>query len=408
MGYKIDHFASASAPTRDANSSSFQWGPVLVGDTNSTSTTFVDKRVVPTCYESYRVSARNAQGIGLPSNAVGMHFVSMYGTISDATNSCGINAFDLAIDSSGNFALASNFNVLIFDKDGVFKKVVQPLSNGKGYFGRATGVAFDRSDNLYVADVNTAAVYKIDTNGNLVKTFGKRGAGDGQFGSPFEVVVDNASNVYATDGSPNAIGANSKNRVEEFDSNGNYLRTIGISDSGNKVTNPVGIAVDKSNNLYVTDNPTNNPGIVKFDSGGNFVSRVVTSNGRGQDNGSSLINPTKLAVDSAGNIYVLDSGYIKKYKPDGTFISTSPNRLHFGAIITTDNSDNLYSLKGTPSFGPVLGARMGSYEDTRIALVSPNESVVPEFALVVAVLASSLVAVVLIARFGLRTQTSLP
>ena len=400
-GYKIDTLATAVLRTQDANTSSFQWGPILVSNTQSTETSFVDKRVVPTCYEYYRVSAINSAGTGSPSNAAMVHFVSLYGTISDATNSCGINAFDLAVDSSGNFALASNTHVLVFDKSGVLKSTLHPLANGKGNFARATGVAFDKSNNMYVADAFNANVYKIDTSGKLVQTIGSRGVGDGQFGSPIEVVLDNASNIYVLDGSPNAIGPNSKNRVQEFDSNGNFVRTIGSS--GGQNANPVGIAVDKSNNLYITENIPSNSGVVKFDSNGNFVSRVVTSSGVGPDNGTSLISPAKLVVDSGGNIYVLDKGYIKEYKSDGTFVSSSATRTNYGAFITIDSSDNIYSLRGVPAIGPVLGARVGSYEDTRVSLVNPNQSTVPEFGLIALVaLAASIATVVISLRLGSR------
>jgi tripartite motif-containing protein 71 len=66
--------------------------------------------------------------------------------------------------------------------------------------------------------------------------------------------------------------------------------------------NPVGLATDSSDNIYVADRGNNR--IQKFDSDGNFITKWGTPGiGDGQ-----FEEPTGIAVDSLDNVYVVDRG----------------------------------------------------------------------------------------------------
>jgi DNA-binding beta-propeller fold protein YncE len=65
-----------------------------------------------------------------------------------------------------------------------------------------------------------------------------------------------------------------------------------------------GIAVDSSGNVYVVD--TRNNRIQKFSSDGTFI-RAWGSEGCGTD---QFLIPHDIAVDSSGNVYVTDSGNV--------------------------------------------------------------------------------------------------
>ena len=80
--------------------------------------------------------------------------------------------------------------------------------------------------------------------------------------------------------------------------------------------NPRGIASDSAGNIFVSD--TGNGRIEKFSPGGNLL-RIMGSKGSGR----GVAAPTGIAVDRSGNIYIADDGThcVLKVKPDGALIA---------------------------------------------------------------------------------------
>jgi DNA-binding beta-propeller fold protein YncE len=91
------------------------------------------------------------------------------------------------------------------------------------------------------------------------------------------------------------------NRVQKFHSNGTFIAkwgTPGINST--QFNNPTGIAVDATGNVYVTD--TDNNRVQKFHSNGTFIAKYGTAG----TNNTQFNNPIDIAVDAAGNVYVID------------------------------------------------------------------------------------------------------
>src|SRR6188472_2853030 len=73
----------------------------------------------------------------------------------------------------------------------------------------------------------------------FVKRWGSNGTGEGQFISLADVALDTSGNVFVTD--------TSNNRVQKFDSNGNFITKWGSTGTGNGQFNgSEGIVVDPS------------------------------------------------------------------------------------------------------------------------------------------------------------------
>lgn len=107
---------------------------------------------------------------------------------------------------------------------------------------------------------------------------------------------------------------------------------------------PTGVAVDSSGNVYVVDSGHHR--IQKFDSNGNYLAKWGTP---GSGNGQ-FSTPYGVAVDSSDNIYVTDrdNDRVQKFDSDGNFITkwgtTGNNNSEFNSPygIAIDSSNNVY------------------------------------------------------------------
>ena len=84
-------------------------------------------------------------------------------------------------------------------------------------------MAVDSSDNVYVADTSNNRIQKFDSKGNFLSMWGDFGTGDGQFRFPVAVAVGDSDNVYVAD--------SSNYRIQKFDSDGTFITKWGSQGS---------------------------------------------------------------------------------------------------------------------------------------------------------------------------------
>jgi len=195
----------------------------------------------------------------------------------------------------------------------------------------------------------------------FITQWGGFGLDKGKFDRPYGIAIDNNGNVYVTEMN-NA-------RVQKFDTSGKYI-AIWYGPGGEKIHrtktkqvsydkpdnnfgvnrinfyNPSGIAVDNEGFVYVVD--SGNHSCEKFGSGGSLISKW----GDYGENPVSFSTPMGVAADSNGNIYVTDStslsDCIKKFDTQGDFLTgwctmtKGSENLGAPSGLCTDKSGNLY------------------------------------------------------------------
>jgi hypothetical protein len=84
----------------------------------------------------------------------------------------------------------------------------------------------------------------------FITKWGNSTDGDGQFSNPQGVAIDSSGNVYVAD--------TWNNRIQKFDSSGGFITKWGGSGTGNgQFRDPRGVAIDSSGNVYVADSGNN-------------------------------------------------------------------------------------------------------------------------------------------------------
>lgn len=124
-----------------------------------------------------------------------------------------------------------------------------------------------------------------------------------------------------------------------------YESTIGL-ELANPLSYPQGITRDAAGNLYVVD--FENARVQKFNSAGQFITLWGS---RGSNDGQ-FQQPTGIAVDSNGDVYVTDLGSstnrVQKFKGDGTFIKkwgttgSNPGQFDYPYAIAVDGANDVY------------------------------------------------------------------
>lgn len=215
--------------------------------------------------------------------------------------------------------------------------IVTVAGNGQGFYGgdggsavkaelaEPSGITVDSKGNLYVIDDYNERVRKVSSRG-IISTLAGNGltgdSGDGglakyaefQFGSGGGVAVDRAGDVF--------IACPTKSRVREVTPNGRIHDFAGSFDNqgnagdGGPATQaalnyPFAVAVDRLGDVFIADSGNNNVREVMR----NGIIKTVAGNGQqgfGGDGGlatkAMLNQPSDIAVDARGNLFILDSG----------------------------------------------------------------------------------------------------
>lgn len=280
------------------------------------------------------------------------------------------NPSHLVVNSSGIIYVADTGNHLIraISTSGVVSTLagsagVSGYTNATGTsakFSNPNGVAVDSLGNIFVADIDNNAIRKI-TSGGVVTTFAGSTAGvagttdatgtAARFEGPTDIAIDSSDNIYVTDTSNHTIRKiTSGGVVTTIAGSAGVSGDTDGTGSGARFYYPEGIALDTSGNIYVGSNAT----VRKITSGGVVTTLAglagTTDDIDGIGTNARFSYIVSIAVDSQGGIYVADSNNFKIKK------------ITSGGSVTT--------IAGTSSLNKVsLGKLPGTLSTTRGVVV---------------------------------------
>ena len=236
----------------------------------------------------------------------------------------------VAIDSKGNVFFSDTGNDVVRRVDavtGIITTVVGTPSLGGGYSGdggpaaEATlyapyGLIFDPSDNLYIADTGNSVIRKVDAGTGIITTVAGK-----QYltGTPYQSTYchysgDGGAATSAELCQPNAIALDAQQNLYISDSQNNVIRMV--SSTTGKIStfagaksafyNPTALAFDQAGNLFIADSyliykvPAGTGTVTWFTGSDNFIDglpRTLTQ----------VLFPRGVVFDSAGNLYFSQS-----------------------------------------------------------------------------------------------------
>lgn len=307
-----------------------------------------------------------------------------------ATNAS-MHMLAVGADAAGNQYIADVYYNTVRKVDAATGIITTVAGNGiRGFSGDnvtatsaqldyPTGVAFDVSGNLYIADAGNYRVRKVNIATGIITTV----AGKGTFGFSGDngaatnaqlsflqgVAIDANGNLYIAD--------TGNNRIRKVNAATGIITTVagdgtpgfdgdnGAATSA-KLDSPEDVILDASGNLYIADLNNNRVRMVNKASG---IISTVAGDGTYGFNGNNgiatsaqLSNPWSVTLDASGNLYIADGGSSRIRKVNtatGIITSVAGNgtqgfsgdngaatsaQLRFPRSVASDAVGNLYIL----------------------------------------------------------------
>jgi len=226
----------------------------------------------------------------------------------------------IAVDPNGNiFAAGGTSNTISKVTPSGTVTIIAGSSGQSGYvdgsgnlarFNNPTGVALDSAGNIYVSDTNNQLIRKITPTGTvstIAGTYGQIGSNDGlglnaRFNYPQGIAVDGTGNLFIAD--------SLNSTIREITPAGTVLTFAGLAGQTGSVdgiggaarfSNPTAVAIDPAGIVFVLD--SGNYSLRKISSSGK-VSTVAQQLSAQQPTGSGQVSPNWIAVDSLDNVFL--------------------------------------------------------------------------------------------------------
>ena len=314
-----------------------------------------------------------------------------------ATNARLSGPIGVAVDASGNLFIADspNHRIRKVNAKGIISTVAgngAPVYSGDG--GAATnaslnnpyGVAVDALGNLFVADQGNQRIRKVDVNGIITTVAGNGTAdysGDGGPATnaglyPFGVAVDTSGNLFIADhlnqrirkvdrnGIITTVAGNGKITTRQSNTFGTYSGDGGLATNAG-LSNPVGVAVDSSGNLFIADSGNDVIRKASFFAG---LPNLTLTNISAANQGNYdviVINAYGSIISSVATLTVLPSLSVAWRRPP---------QIVYGTVLSSAQLNATANIPGTFVYSPPLGTVLPASSGQMLSVTfTPADSV---------------------------------
>jgi sugar lactone lactonase YvrE len=267
-----------------------------------------------------------------------------YGTSGD-----GGLAIHASLSGPAGISFDSSNNLYIPDGNRLRKVTASTgIINTIATFGAPLGDSVvDGAGNVYVTNNAGGVAYKVAPGGSVTTIVGSGAYGFSGDGGPATIAAFKGMLGIARDGSGNIYVADSNNyRVRKDTVSTGIISTFAGSGRGNfwgdggsatsaGIDKPQGMAFDSAGNMYIAD--TWNNRVRKVTTGGIISTFAGTglpgfSGNGGAATSAKLNEPTSVAADSHGNVFVMDSenSVVRKITPGGVISTYAGGGISLG------------------------------------------------------------------------------
>ena len=253
------------------------------------------------------------------------------------------NPLGIAADAAGDLFIADSGNNAVREVSlptGTITTIAGNYGLGGGYSGDGqtataaqldvpTGIATDAAGDLFIADSGNNVVREVNLSTGVISTVAGSGSwgysGDdsaatsAQLNAPTTIATDAAGDLFIADSGNNVVREVNHSTGVITTVAGNFALGSGYSGDGSAATSaqlndPTGVAVDAAGDLFIADSGNNVVREVNHSTGvittvaGNFALGSGYSGDGSAATSAQLNDPTGVTVDAAGDLFIADSG----------------------------------------------------------------------------------------------------
>ena len=247
----------------------------------------------------------------------------------------------IALDASGNVWVSDTGNNRVVEFSASGTDIGGFTPSGSYTLNGPTGIAVNAAGDVFVADTGDNRVVEYSGSGTELNVFGAA-SGTGALNSPSGVAISASGQVLVSD--------TGNNRVAEFTASGSYTSSF-----NSKMGSPTGITVDSSGDIWVANSGLDDAGpdaVMEYNSAGTWLASLGT--GESSVHGG-LSDPSDVALDGSGHAFVADPdyGWAEEFDTSGPYLDefgasqpgllSSPQSLvvnSAGDVFVTDTGNN--------------------------------------------------------------------